>query len=194
MDGYTPVGFDCLSIAADGSRALRCVLEATGAPACLCAPGASSAFSAVPLARALRPSRADDGAALVDLWRRAVDATHDFLSPEDRLAIDAEVAGFLPRAPTTVAVDADDRPLGFMLIDGTHLEALFIDPDVRGTGIGRQLLQHALAVHPQLSTDVNAQNAQAVGFYLRMGFIETGRSALDSQGRPYPLIHLRHAG
>jgi len=52
----------------------------------------------------LRPSRADDGAALVDLWRRAVDATHDFLSAEDRQAIDAEVAGFLPQAPMTVAV------------------------------------------------------------------------------------------
>jgi hypothetical protein len=38
----------------------------------------------------LRPSRADDGAALVDLWRRAVDATHDFLSAEDRQAIDAK--------------------------------------------------------------------------------------------------------
>lgn len=140
------------------------------------------------------PSRADDGAALVDLWRRAVDATHDFLSAEDRQAIDAEVAGFLPQAPMTVAVDAQDRPLGFMLIDGTHMEAPFIDPDVRGTGIGRQLLQHALTQHPQLSTDVNEQNAQAVGFYLRMGFVETGRSPLDSQGRPYPLIHLRHNG
>ncbi|VEE51106.1 N-acetyltransferase GCN5 [Stenotrophomonas maltophilia] len=142
----------------------------------------------------LRPSRADDGVALVDLWRRAVDATHDFLSTEDRQAIDAEVAGFLPHAPLTVAVDAQDRPLGFMLIDGTHMEALFIDPDVRGTGIGRQLLQHALSLHPQLSTDVNAQNAQAVGFYRRMGFVETGRSPLDSQGRPYPLIHLRYNG
>ena len=68
-----------------------------------------------------------------------------------------------------------------MLIDGTHMEALFIDPDVRGTGVGRQL-QHALTLCPQLSTDVNAQNAQAVGFYLRMGFVETGRSPLDSQG------------
>lgn len=142
----------------------------------------------------LRPSRTDDGAALVDLWRRAVDATHDFLSIDDRQAIDAEVASFLPHAPLIVAVDAQDNPQGFMLIDGTHMEALFIDPDVRGTGIGRQLLLHALALQPQLSTDVNAQNAQAVGFYLRMGFVETGRSARDSQGRPYPLIHLRHAG
>ncbi|WP_416057234.1 acetyltransferase [Stenotrophomonas maltophilia] len=142
----------------------------------------------------LRLSRATDGEAVVDLWRRAVDATHDFLSAEDRQAIDAEVAGFLPHAPLLLAVDAQDRPQGFMLIDGTHMEALFIDPDVRGQGIGRQLVEHALAQHPQLTTDVNAQNAQAVGFYLRMGFVETGRSALDGQGRPYPLIHLRHDG
>lgn len=142
----------------------------------------------------LRPSRATDGDALVDLWRRAVDATHDFLSVADRQAIDAEVAGFLPQAPLVVAADDQDQPQGFMLIDGSHMEALFIDPDVRGTGIGRQLLLRALALHPQLTTDVNAQNAQAVGFYRRMGFTETGRSPLDSQGRPYPLIHLRHQG
>ncbi|WP_088164390.1 acetyltransferase [Delftia sp. K82] len=142
----------------------------------------------------LRTSRPEDGAALVDLWRRSVDATHHFLSPDDRKAIDAEVVEFLPHAPVTVAVDEHDQPHGFMLIDGTHMEALFIDPDVRGTGIGRRLLQHGLALHGQLSTDVNMQNSQAVGFYQRMGFVETGRSEVDSQGRPYPLIHLRHQG
>ncbi|WP_315126768.1 acetyltransferase [Comamonas antarctica] len=142
----------------------------------------------------LRTSRPEDGAALVDLWRRSVDATHDFLSAEDRQAIDAEVCGFLPYAPVTLAVDENDQPRGFMLIDGTHMEALFVDPDVRGTGIGRQLLQHGLALHGGLNTDVNLQNPQALGFYQRMGFIETGRSEVDSQGRPYPLIHLRHQG
>jgi len=141
-----------------------------------------------------RPSRASDGNAVVDLWRRAVDATHDFLSAEDRRAIDAEVAGFLPQAPLLLAVDAEDRPQGFMLLDGSHMEALFIDPEVHGQGIGRQLVEHALAQHSTLTTDVNAQNAQALGFYLRMGFVETGRSEVDSQGRPYPLIHLRHGG
>ena len=142
----------------------------------------------------LRPSHAFDGDAVVDLWRRAVDATHDFLSAEDRRAIDAEVVGFLPQAPLLLAVDAEDRPLGFMLLDGSHMEALFIDPEVHGQGIGRQLVEHALAQHSTLTTDVNAQNAQALGFYLRMGFVETGRSEVDSQGRPYPLIHLRHGG
>lgn len=142
----------------------------------------------------LRASRPEDGNALVDLWRRSVDATHHFLSAEDRKAIDDEVCGFLPQAPVTVAVDENDKPLGFMLIDGTHMEALFIDPDVRGSGIGRELLQYGLSSHGPLTTDVNMQNSQAVGFYQRMGFVETGRSEVDSQGRPYPLIHLRYQG
>jgi len=60
--------------------------------------------------------------------------------------------------------------------------------------VGRQLLEHALAQHKQLTTDVNAQNTQAVGFYTRMDFVEAGRSPVDSHGRPYPLIHLRHIG
>jgi len=51
-----------------------------------------------------------------------------------------------------------------------------------------------LALHGQLSTDVNVQNSQAVGFYERMGFVEIERSEVDSQGRPYPLIHLRYQG
>lgn len=142
----------------------------------------------------LRPSRPEDGDRVVAIWRAAVDATHDFLSPEDRAAIDLEVQGFLPAAPLMLAVDGRDKALGFMLIDGDHMEALFIDPDYRGAGVGRVFIEYALAVHPTLTTDVNEQNAQAVGFYEHMGFERTGRSDLDGQGRPYPLIHLRFGG
>jgi putative acetyltransferase len=123
----------------------------------------------------LRRSGPEDGPALVDLWRRSVDATHHFLDAEGRKAIDVEVCGFLPHAPLTIAVDENDHPYGFMLIDGTHMEALFIDPDVRGNGIGRQLLQQGLSLHGSLTTDVNMQNSQAVGFYQRMGFVESGQ-------------------
>ena len=38
---------------------------------------------------------------------------------------------------------------------------------------------------------VNEQNPQAIGFYLRMGFEMVGRSAVDSLGKPYPLLHMR---
>ena len=141
----------------------------------------------------IRPARAADGARLLDIWRKAVDATHDFLTPSDRTAIEAEVAAFLPQAPAWLATDLDDHAIGFMLIDGTHMEALFIDPAWRGQGIGRRLVDHALSLHPTLTTDVNEQNAQAIGFYEAMRFARTGRSPKDGQGRPYPLIHLRYA-
>ncbi|MDF4003540.1 acetyltransferase [Luteibacter sp. PPL552] len=141
----------------------------------------------------IRLSRPDDGDRVVAIWRAAVDATHDFLTPDDRLAIDAMVCGFLPQATLWLAVDAHDRPLAFMLIDDGHMEALFVDPVYRGQGLGATLVRHGLTLHPRMTTDVNEQNAQAVGFYERMGFVRTGRSPLDGQGRPYPLIHLAYA-
>lgn len=142
----------------------------------------------------IRMSTPADGERVVAIWSDAVDATHDFLSAEDRAAIGEEVAGFLPSAPLWLAVADDDRPLGFMLLDGSHMEALFIDPACSGMGIGRLLVAHALTLHRVITTDVNEQNGQAVGFYARMGFTPTGRSDRDGQGRPYPLVHLRSAG
>lgn len=139
----------------------------------------------------IRTSTPADADRVVAIWAAAVDATHDFLSAEDRAAIGEEVAGFLPSAPLTLAVDGDDRAVGFMLLDGAHMEALFIDPACRGQGVGRGLVEQALALHRVLTTDVNEQNGQAVGFYARLGFTPTGRSERDGQGRPYPLVHLR---
>ena len=144
------------------------------------------------LKHSIRASRPEDGARVVEIWCAAVDATHDFLSAPDRDAIEAEVRSFLPAVPLWLAVDAGNVATGFLLLDGSHMEALFIDPAHRGCGIGRALVHHALAMTPILTTDVNEQNAQAVGFYRHLGFAPTGRSALDGQGRPYPLVHLKH--
>lgn len=140
----------------------------------------------------IRRSRREESQALGDIWCRSVDATHDFLQAADRIAIEKQVRAFLPDAPLWVAVTADDLPVGFMLLAEQHLEALFVDPDFRGAGVGRLLITHARALAPQLTTDVNEQNAQATGFYLKMGFCITGRSEKDSEGRSYPLLHLRY--
>ncbi|MGM3276706.1 acetyltransferase [Ralstonia sp. 24A2] len=140
----------------------------------------------------LRTSTPSDAARVLEIWRSAVDATHRFLRPEDRLAIELEVATFLPSVPLELAVNAADEAIGFMLINEQHMEALFIDANHRGSGVGRFLVEEALRRHPNLTVDVNEQNTQAVGFYERMGFERCGRSALDGQGRPYPLIHLRY--
>ena len=139
----------------------------------------------------LRASTPADGTRVVQIWRDAVDATHDFLSAEDRAAIDVQVQAFLPQAPLWLAVDDQDRAIGFMGLSGSHIDALFIDPARRGKGVGRRLVEQAFALHPALTVDVNEQNAQAVGFYRRLGFVPTGHSPTDDQGRPYPLIHMK---
>lgn len=145
---------------------------------------------------AIRRSRPDEGLHLVALWRAAVDATHDFLRPHDRAAIDGEAAAWIQSAPLWVAVDPGGRLLGFMgLGEGGRgegrLEALFVAPGHHGRGIGRALVAHAAALKPVLDTEVNAQNGPAVGFYRALGFVETGRSPDDGEGRPYPIIRLR---
>lgn len=65
-----------------------------------------------------------------------------------------------------------------------------VDPAYHGQRVGRRLVEHGLA----LTTDVNEQNPQALGFYQRLGFQPSGRSERDGQGRAYPLIHLRYVG
>lgn len=133
-----------------------------------------------------------DSFRVMEIWRNSVDATHHFLAAADRRDIESEVAAFLPEAPLDLAVDESGRAVAFMLLNGDHMEALFVDPDHRGRGVGRFLVREAIRRHPSLSTDVNEQNHQAVGFYEKLGFEPCGRSNVDGQGRPYPLIHLRY--
>ena len=139
----------------------------------------------------IRMSQPSEASEIIRIWKSSVDATHDFLTVNDREAIEKEVVGFFSATPVWVATDREDHPLGFMFLHEGHLEALFVDASARGLGVGKQLVSHALALHPDLSVDVNEQNQQAVGFYQHMGFQITGRSPLDSQGRAYPLLHLR---
>jgi len=138
-----------------------------------------------------RPSTPSDLPRVMDIWRAAVDATHDFLAPSDRDAIEAEVLEFFPQVSLLLAIDSSDAPLGFMFLHDGHLEALFVDPDHHGKGIGKALIRNVLGAHPNLTVDVNEQNPKALGFYEHLGFERVGRSALDGQGRAYPLIHLR---
>ena len=140
----------------------------------------------------IRRSRHDEGKKLIAIWRRSVDATHDFLSGAYRAELEDLVSAFLPEAPLWVAVTEKDEPVAFMLLTGEHMDALFVVPTVRGCGVGKLLIEHALTLAPKLTTNVNEQNEQAVGFYKKMGFKVTGRSETDDLGKPYPLLNLVH--
>lgn len=142
----------------------------------------------------VRRGTAADVPRALAIWRDAVDATHGFLSPEDRVEIDALVAGWLPTVELWLADDEAGRAVGFLVMDGTLIDALFVDPAVHGRGYGTALLDHALALAPEATVDASEQATNALPFYESRGFVRTGRSDTDPQGRPYPLVHLKYVG
>ena len=64
----------------------------------------------------IRRSQRHEGERLIAIWCRAVDATHEFLSVQDRAEIEVQVRGFIPEAPLWVAVNDADAPIAFMLL------------------------------------------------------------------------------
>lgn len=130
-------------------------------------------------------------AALVDVWERSVRATHTFLSEQEILAIREFVPQALSGVEKLVVALEGGVPLGFMGAQAGRLEMLFLAPEARGRGLGRQLLEEAIARYSVEELTVNEQNPQAVGFYEHLGFRTYKRTELDEEGRPYPLLYMR---
>lgn len=128
---------------------------------------------------------------LLDIWEGSVRATHLFLSESEILGIREYVPAALAGVPLLIVEkNADGEPAAFMGIDGDKLEMLFVADGQRGRGIGKQLLRRGIAVYGVKRLDVNEQNPEARGFYEHLGFTVRGRSELDGQGNPYPILHM----
>lgn len=126
---------------------------------------------------------------LTALWERSAIATHLFLNAEKI----AQIKQYLPQALSEVAhliiaPNEHGEQLGFMGINEQKLKVLFLEPALRGQGLGRKLLQNGIDKY-----GVNEQNPQAVGFYKHLGFKIYKRTDLDEQGAPYPFFYMRAA-
>ena len=119
-------------------------------------------------------------------------ATHDFVDREDLQAICTQVREeYLPQCELLVAVDDEDRAIGFMGMSGGEIESLFLAPAFRGKGLGRAFVEQAQGRSAELSVAVNAQNEKAVGFYKALGFSIYASLPVDDEGRPYPILRMR---
>ena len=128
---------------------------------------------------------------LLTLWESSVRATHLFLSEAEIRTIRAYVPDALRGVAHLVVAEEGAEPVAFMGIEGHRLEMLFLAPQARGKGLGRQLLQYGMARYGVRELTVNEQNPQAVGFYQHMGFVTYKRTDLDEAGAPYPLLYMR---
>ncbi|GHH51043.1 GNAT family N-acetyltransferase [[Pseudomonas] boreopolis] len=72
-----------------------------------------------------------------------------------------------------VAEDASGRLLGYGVLDreGNEIDALFVDPDRGGQGIGQALMQRLLARADRARELVVSASLNAVPFYRRVGFV-----------------------
>lgn len=118
----------------------------------------------------IRPYRDSDRDALLDVWYRASQVAHSFLSPEFFENERRQIAeDWLPVAETKV-YEKDGRLVGFLSLVGNEVGGIFVDPDHQGQGVGRALMDAARDTRPLLELDVFEANEAGRRFYDAYGF------------------------
>jgi putative acetyltransferase len=135
-------------------------------------------------------AQVEDYPQIMKIWESAVKATHDFLSEEDfNYFKEAIPRDYLPNLEVYIITENGEAK-GFTSVSEGNLEMLFIHDNSRGKGFGKKLYEFMKDKTGLTKVDVNEQNLQAVGFYEKMGFKQTGRSEKDGSGKDYPIIHM----
>lgn len=131
---------------------------------------------------------------IIDVWEASVRATHHFLTEEDIQYFRPLILNeYLKAVELRCVRDSENRIIAFSGVAEDKLEMLFVNPKYFGKGIGKALLEYAIAKQNVCKVDVNEDNPQAVGFYLKCGFATISRSELDSSGKPFPILHMEIA-
>ena len=100
----------------------------------------------------IRPSRADDGPALQEIERLAGVRFRDVgladIADAEPESIET-LTDYANAGRSWVAVDDDDRPVGYVIVDevdgNAHIEQLSVRPERQGSGVGRALIERARA-------------------------------------------------
>jgi ribosomal protein S18 acetylase RimI-like enzyme len=122
----------------------------------------------------IRPLREDEVDAVVRLWHVTKRDAYPYLPLEQSRTLDEDVRFFrdviLPRSSVWVADDGGAL-LGFMALEGSYIDRLYIHPDQQRRGVGTALMRKAMDLSPGgLQLHTHQQNTQARAFYEQHGF------------------------
>jgi GNAT superfamily N-acetyltransferase len=126
----------------------------------------------------LRSGRADEADILWALRTRCVREICSAAYPPEVIAPwaasppPAHYRALIGQGGCIVAEDAEGHLLGYGVIDqaGNEIDALFVDPDQGGRGIGRALMDAMVALGDPSRPLVLSASLNAVPFYRRAGF------------------------
>ncbi len=136
----------------------------------------------------LRPYTAADEEVVIELWRRSWQHAYPDIEFSARLSWWRERwrNELVPNATITVAERAGAL-VGFVTIEPKtgYLDQIVVAPEAWGGGIAEALLAEAKRICPQkIELQVNTDNARAIRFYEKHGFVVTGESRNPLSGRP----------
>ncbi|QUS41395.1 GNAT family N-acetyltransferase [Tardiphaga alba] len=133
----------------------------------------------------LRLYRADDEDASIALWLETWKLAYPSIDFDKRVDWWRERwrTELVPVARIVVA-ERDGAMAGFVTIDGTgYLDQLVVGPTHWGSNTARLLMDEAKRLSPGgVTLKVNADNARAIRFYERNGFVKTDEE-MNSSGR-----------
>jgi len=135
----------------------------------------------------LRPYRAEDEDAAIELWRLTWQQAYPSIDFTARVAWWRERwrNELVPNASIIVAEQAHALT-GFVTIDGSgYLDQLVVSPDHWGSSLASALVDEAKRLSPGgITLLVNNDNARAIRFYERNGFVRAGEDVNPISARP----------
>ncbi len=138
----------------------------------------------------IRSFCSDDTDALLDTWYAASLLAHPFLDEafltEERRRI-REI--YIPATETWV-YEEEGALVGFISLLDNEVGAIFVRPEHHGRGIGRALMDKAVALRGNLLVEVFEQNPIGRAFYDRYGFQLVDAHPHDETG--HMLLRLKY--
>jgi putative acetyltransferase len=135
----------------------------------------------------LRPYRADDEDAAIALWQQTWQQAYPGIDFAARATWWRERwrAELVPKANIVVAEQAETL-FGFVTIDASgYLDQLVVATEHWGSGLADKLVAEAKRLSPErITLLVNTDNARAIRFYARNGFVQAGGEVNPTSGRP----------
>ena len=128
---------------------------------------------------------------IISVWEISVRATHDFVSPKDIDYFKEIVKGIDFNSFPVYCLVSEDKVLGFIGVEDSTIEMLFLDPNFIGQGLGKKLMNFALSELKADKVNVNEQNTNAVTFYVKFGFVTYERTEKDPEGKDYPILKMK---